>query len=97
VLQGYEESKVPEGALSPFPAGEDAAMKRLEAFAEEAIAEYDSFRDVPSLEKGTSGMSPYLAIGSVSAKQCLIMAYTANHNMLDTGKKGCVRWIQEVS
>ena len=49
--------------------GESAAHDRLENFLEQ-VNQYKDKRDIPS-ESGTSMLSAYLTIGSLSAKQCI--------------------------
>jgi deoxyribodipyrimidine photo-lyase len=82
-------------AIARFPPGEQAAFKRLEEFAQTKILKYKEARDFPDLE-GTSALSPYLAIGLVSARQCLAKARAANGGKMDSGKEGVVVWISEV-
>ena len=61
----------PDAALRAlWPAGESAALQRLTRFAEERIAAYPQQRDLPALP-GTSQLSPYLAAGVLSPRQCL--------------------------
>ncbi|AFU98292.2 deoxyribodipyrimidine photo-lyase [Simiduia agarivorans] len=52
-----------------WPAGESEAHKRLVRFTRERLMQYGEQRDFPALE-GTSGLSPYLAVGAISARQC---------------------------
>ena len=49
--------------------GEDAAQARLDAFCADSLHRYAQDRDHPSI-RGTSGLSPYLAVGALSARQC---------------------------
>lgn len=65
-LPGWE-SPIP---AREWPAGEAAAQRGLRAFASGALAEYRDHRDLPGLE-GTSRLSPALAIGTLSPRQCL--------------------------
>ncbi len=78
-----------------WPAGEHEALDRLSAFCDKRIADYHEQRDTPSLD-GTSGLSPYLANGSLSPIQCLNAALEANNNRLDTGSQGAATWISEI-
>ncbi|MYZ44815.1 deoxyribodipyrimidine photo-lyase [Schauerella aestuarii] len=92
-VPGYH---APDRALhSMWPAGEDAALARVEAFANDAIAHYKTERDVPAVD-GTSRISPYLAAGVISPGQCLRTALAANHGELDSGKQGITTWITEL-
>jgi deoxyribodipyrimidine photo-lyase len=52
-----------------WPAGEQHAKRQLQHFCQEKIASYRRDRDFPALQ-GTSEMSPYLAAGVVSVRQC---------------------------
>lgn len=58
-----------------YPAGEEAALERLSAFMSERVGDYASGRDFPG-QPGTSILSPYLAAGVVSPRQCLAAART---------------------
>ncbi len=78
-----------------WPAGERAAGGRLKAFVGRRIDRYHSDRDVPAAD-GTSGLSPYLAAGVISPRQCLEAALTANHGRVDSGRQGPVTWITEL-
>lgn len=53
-----------------YPAGEDAALRRLKGFVRARISDYSSGRDIPG-EAGTSALSPYLNLGVLSPRQCL--------------------------
>ena len=50
-------------------AGEDTAQARLDVFCADSLHRYAQDRDHPSIQ-GTSGLSPYLAVGALSARQC---------------------------
>lgn len=52
-----------------WPAGEEHAMSRLVHFCQTPINDYKQQRDIPSLG-GTSRLSPYLASGIISVRQC---------------------------
>jgi deoxyribodipyrimidine photo-lyase len=60
-----------------WKAGEGHALGRLEAFCERRIHGYHAQRNMPSIN-GTSTLSPYLAMGVVSPRQCLVAAAEAN-------------------
>jgi len=54
-----------------WPAGESAAGDRLDRFIETKAVDYKELRDYPALES-TSCLSPYLAVGALSPRQCLL-------------------------
>ena len=78
-----------------WKAGEDHALARLRSFIEDRLEPYKEDRDYPGIN-GTSTISPYLAIGAVSPRQCIEAAMDANNGKLDTGGKGPVHWMSEV-
>ena len=53
-----------------WPIGEQAAQRRLKRFCQQGLRHYAEQRDIPA-NTGTSQLSPYLAIGVLSAAQCL--------------------------
>ena len=77
-----------------WPAGEKKAKKRLAKFRD-AIGDYDESRDIPSLD-GTSRLSPYLAAGVISPRQCLIEAVALSGGKID-GNFGAKTWISELT
>ncbi|MGP1310689.1 MAG: cryptochrome/photolyase family protein, partial [Phycisphaerales bacterium] len=90
-VEGFESSIDPE----EWPAGESHAKRRMESFLESRIEEYKDRRDLPGVN-GTSTMSPYLTSGVVSPKQLIHAAMEVNQHKHDAGKKGVVKWIEEV-
>lgn len=78
-----------------WPAGETAALDRLTAFADERLADYGRLRDFPA-RTGTSQLSPYLAAGVLSPRQCLNAALQRNQAEFDSGNAGVVTWINEL-
>ncbi|WP_160285831.1 deoxyribodipyrimidine photo-lyase [Pseudomonas knackmussii] len=82
-------------AADCWPAGEAEALARLEAFAEDELKRYQEVRDRPDLD-GTSRLSPYLAAGVLSPRQCLHAALANNLGEFETGNAGAVSWINEL-
>lgn len=78
-----------------WPAGEKAAIARLDAFCERRLTRYHTDRDPPGLE-ATSALSPYLAVGAISPRRCIAAAAARNGGRLDGGKEGAASWISEV-
>ncbi|WP_297831120.1 deoxyribodipyrimidine photo-lyase [Pseudomonas sp.] len=78
-----------------WPAGEDEAFRRLDAFTNEHISYYESQRDFPA-KPGTSQLSAYLAAGVISPRQCLHAALRSNDGEFETGMLGAVTWINEL-
>jgi deoxyribodipyrimidine photo-lyase len=84
---------------SLWPAGEHHAAALLREFIAKRGDAYKADRDFPAID-GTSSLSPHLAIGTISPRQCVAAAVEANTkgkgSRLDTGSEGLVHWISEV-
>jgi deoxyribodipyrimidine photo-lyase len=80
---------------SLWPAGEKEAIKRLGYFIKNHIADYQTARDVPSLD-ATSTLSPYLAMGAISPRQCIAAVLAETHGEWDSGNSGITTWISEL-
>jgi len=78
-----------------WPAGEAQAQARLARFADEPIGDYQRERDFPA-RPGTSQLSPYLAAGVLSPRQCLHAALQSNRGEFDSGNLGHITWINEL-
>jgi deoxyribodipyrimidine photo-lyase len=94
-----------------WPAGEHEAQRRLSSFVGSRIQQYDTARDFPAAD-GTSVLSPYLAIGAISPRQCLATALDAADasaskrrasggndsptTRFERGSKGITTWINEL-
>jgi deoxyribodipyrimidine photo-lyase len=87
-----------ESPLSPalWPAGESAAQRRLDHFARTTLRDYHQTRDLPALD-GTSALSPYLAAGVLSPRQCLAAAAGVNDGFVEAGHPGPVTWVSELA
>lgn len=81
--------------LSLWPAGEKIAKKKLAQFLDADLFSYDKQRDYPMMDS-TSKLSPYLALGMISAKTCFHSALVANDYELDTGNQGALIWMSEL-
>ncbi|RJE21362.1 Deoxyribodipyrimidine photo-lyase [Aspergillus sclerotialis] len=79
-----------------YPAGEYEALRRLEQFLEEKAQDYGQKRSMVAGEH-TSILSPYFAIGALSARTAVAMARRANRNQLDRGEPGYRSWISEIA
>ena len=91
-----------EGFASPseslrqlWPAGEQEANRRLVEFADQQMEYYDDNRNIPA-RPGTSQLSPYLAAGVLSPRQCLHAALQINQGEFESGNSGVVTWVNEL-
>jgi deoxyribodipyrimidine photo-lyase len=78
-----------------WPCGETEAMRRLDAFVARGLSSYHGDRDRPDRD-GTSRLSPYLAVGAISARQCIAAARARNGGQLGSGDVGATTWISEL-
>ncbi|WP_394294686.1 deoxyribodipyrimidine photo-lyase [Aeromonas rivipollensis] len=53
-----------------WPVGEAEGLRRLHAFLDQGVLDYGETRDFPAMA-GTSVLSPYLAAGIISPRQCV--------------------------
>lgn len=87
----YESSTVDQRS---WPAGEAAAVRRLQDFLAAPIRSYQTQRDFPALA-GTSGLSPYLALGAISVRRCAEAALAAMAGDA-AGAQGAGTWLSEL-
>ena len=80
---------------SLWSAGEATARKKLAVFIRSRIKSYKDDRDRPAID-GTSTLSPYLASGVISLRQCLAAAIDSSEDYLDPASVGAAQWISEL-
>ena len=90
-LDGVPRSRVADR----WPGGAGEAQRRLQAFMSDGAERYHADRDFPAVD-GTSALSPYLAVGCISARQCLHAAVRANGGRVHAGQAGLLTWINEL-
>jgi deoxyribodipyrimidine photo-lyase len=83
-------------ASGPFFPGEAVAQRRLKQFHQESIYHYANTRNRLDLD-GTSGLSPYLRFGMLSARQAAAHAITAIENApTAAARRGAETWLNEL-
>ncbi|GAA0444183.1 deoxyribodipyrimidine photo-lyase [Aeromonas salmonicida] len=86
------------GEVTPdprWPVGEAEAQRRLHAFLEQAVLDYEETRDFPA-QAGTSILSPYLAAGIISPRQCVgVLQQRLGHRPQSKAQPGFV-WLNEL-
>ncbi len=89
---------IPDGFRDAPPAlvktGEDAAHDQLENFLQKRAGAYKDQRDLPAVD-GTSQLSPYLANGVLSGRQCLLAARHAQGR--GGNQEGLATWTNEIA
>ncbi|RMZ68474.1 deoxyribodipyrimidine photo-lyase [Pyrenophora seminiperda CCB06] len=80
-----------------WPAGEAAAIDRLQHFLKEKVLDYKKTRNFPA-QNGTSRVSAHHAAGTLAARSSIRMARDVNRRKkLNDGMSGIKTWIVEVS
>ena len=77
-----------------WPVGEKAAHQLLRQFCKQHLAEYGEQRDFPALH-ATSQLSPYLALGILSPRQCLAALLAKFPNAI-VEKTAAETWLNEL-
>lgn len=75
-----------------WPVSNTAILKKMRLFCREKSQDYHDQRDYPAID-GTSQISPYLAIGALSAKQCILRLHLEANNQLSQGQE---IWLDEL-
>jgi deoxyribodipyrimidine photo-lyase len=81
--------------MSLWKIGEQNALSILMNYLDKNIYRYSVDRNDPIID-GTSRLSPYLSMGIISSKRCILEALKNNNFELDSGEKGITKWIDEI-
>lgn len=81
--------------VSAWPGSEEQALRRLRRFCAERVQDYHQQRDLPAVD-GTSQLSPALAIGLLSPRQCLARLQAESGGAVPQGKNGEATWLNEL-
>ncbi|WP_305418882.1 deoxyribodipyrimidine photo-lyase [Photobacterium leiognathi] len=79
-----------------WPVDEEAILQRLDMFCVTKAQDYHQQRDFPAID-GTSCLSPFLAIGALSARQCVHQLLQHFPHALEVNKEdGAFTWLNEI-
>lgn len=78
-----------------FPFGEKAALQRLRTFCRGKVQNYVKRRNFPAIN-GTSSLSPYLAIGVLSPRQCFNRLRAECPDLLERVNSSAFSWFNEL-
>lgn len=81
---------------SKWPLADVVLATVLPEFIQSKHADYKEYRDFPA-QKGTSGLSPYLAIGAISPKRLVIEILQHNPHLLEDPKASLFCWLNELA
>ncbi|WP_111979837.1 deoxyribodipyrimidine photo-lyase [Algibacillus agarilyticus] len=85
----------PRQDSSQWPLANKMINHVLPHFYNNKIAEYANTRDIPSI-KGTSGLSPYLAIGAISSRLVLLKLLQHEPLLLTQNSHPSFSWLNEL-
>ncbi len=74
---------------------DNTILQRLRAFCRHQVQDYNQLRDFPS-ESATSQLSPYLAIGALSLKQCIARLHAEDNECFELADTGAQVWLSEL-
>ncbi len=94
-LDNLDFEKTHKADMSLWKEGEEEAIKRVKNFLKEKAINYSKDRNDPIID-GTSRISPYLALGIISPKRCILEALKANNFEFTSGHIGITKWIDEI-
>jgi len=78
-----------------WSSSEEEIHQQLQSFLQQSVQRYHELRDIPS-QPATSQLSCALALGLISARQCLYSAWQQNACELAGGEPGLDSWINEL-
>ncbi|MCQ1058832.1 deoxyribodipyrimidine photo-lyase [Photobacterium sp. ZSDE20] len=78
-----------------WPVEEETIRQRLVTFCYEKVEDYHQHRDIPSID-GTSCLSPYLALGMLSPRQCIAALLAVSPMCMDEPEGGAFSWLNEI-
>lgn len=87
--------QAPDGSSAAWPVSEHEVLERLRSFCRERVQDYQRQRDFPAID-GTSALSPYLAIGVISAQQAVARLQLEAGGELWTEGSGAAVWLSEL-
>lgn len=84
-----------DNSSAQWPVAELEVLNRMRAFCQQKVHEYATDRDFPAVD-GTSMLSAYLAIGVISAQQCVARLQHEARLQLEQEKSGAAVWLSEL-
>lgn len=92
---GFPPMLAGDNSSAAWPVAEQQVLDRLRSFCRERVQSYQKARDFPAID-GTSTLSPYLAIGVVSAQQAVARLQTEAATEIWQEGSGAAVWLSEL-
>ncbi|MDP5457819.1 deoxyribodipyrimidine photo-lyase [Alishewanella sp. SMS8] len=84
-----------DNSSSAWPVAEAEVLQQMRLFCQQKVQDYTLQRDLPAVD-GTSQVSPYLAIGVLSAQQCVARLQLEAGASIWQEKSGAAVWLSEL-
>lgn len=84
-----------DNCSADWPVQPDELMQQLRRFCQQQVQDYKKLRDIPALD-ATSRLSPYLAIGALSVRQCIARLQFEAGADLQQSESGASVWLSEL-
>ena len=95
VLPEFPPLQAGDGSSADWNVAESVVLEMMRRFCREKVASYHQQRDFPAID-GTSRLSAYLAIGVVSAAQCVARLQLEACDSWFEDKSGAEVWLSEL-
>lgn len=94
-LPEYPAMQAGDNSSVSWAASEEDILAALRLFCQQKVEDYQRQRDFPAVD-GTSKLSPYLAIGAISAMQCVARLQLEAKDSWALEKSGAEVWLSEL-
>ncbi|WP_333606754.1 deoxyribodipyrimidine photo-lyase [Arsukibacterium sp.] len=84
-----------DNSSADWPVAEHQVLEQMRLFCQQQVADYQQQRDFPA-KPGTSKLSAYLAIGVLSAQQCVSRLQLEAATQLSIERSGAAVWLSEL-
>jgi deoxyribodipyrimidine photo-lyase len=95
VMTGFAPMRPGDNSSHRWSVVEDDILQHLRAFCRQKVADYHTARDFPAID-ATSHLSAYLAIGVLSAAQCIARLQMEAADNWQQEKTGAEIWLSEL-
>ncbi|WNO60813.1 deoxyribodipyrimidine photo-lyase [Rheinheimera sp. MMS21-TC3] len=94
-IKGFKAMNAGDCCSKAWPVEQAAIIHQLRTFCQQQVADYAKARDYPAV-LGTSKLSAYLAIGAISAAQCVARLQLEAPDAWALDKTGAEVWLSEL-
>lgn len=95
LLTDFKPMQAGDNSSIDWPVAQSDIINQLRDFCQHKVADYQKFRDFPALS-ATSKLAAYLAIGAISAAQCVARLQLEAADSWSLDKTGAEVWLSEL-